>query len=172
MRLSVAPSVWVVRAVLFLGVMVALLAGVPEGYTPPVVVVGVVVLGGVLAAFRPDDLAFSLTLGIVLVWWTVQLHTQVPVGVLVAAAGLVTAHVAATLLTYGPRFMAIPADLAVVWAVRGFLVWLAAPLVWLVARVYADRAVPTSFWLAGLATALGGAVVAALVVRPSAETDR
>jgi hypothetical protein len=172
MRLSVAPSVWVVRAVLFVGLMVALLAGVPEGYTPSVPVVGVVALGGVLAAFRPDDLAFSLTLGVVLVWWTVQLHTQVPVGVLVAAGGLVTAHVAATLLTYGPRFMAIPAGLVGVWAARGFLVWLAAPLVWFVARVYADRATPTSFWLAGLATALAGAVLAAMVVRPSAETDR
>lgn len=172
MRLTVAPSVWVVRAVGFLGLMLGLLAGVPEGYTPPAAVVAVVAFGGVLAAFRPDDLAFSLTIGVVLVWWVVQLHTQVPVGCLVAAAGLVTAHIAATLLTYGPRFMAIPADLVVVWAVRGFLVWLAAPLVWLVAQVYADHATPTSFWLAGLATALAGALLAALVVRPSAETDR
>jgi hypothetical protein len=34
-----------------------------------------------------------------------------------------------------------------------------------VARAYADRATPTSFWLAGLAAALVGSVVAAVVVQ-------
>jgi hypothetical protein len=164
MRLGVARSVWVVRAVGLLGLMVGLLAGVPEGYTPPAAVVGVVLLGGVLGAFRPDHLGVSMTMGVVLVWWAIRLHTQVPTGTLVAAAGLVTAHVAGTLLSYGPRFMPIPADVAVLWAVRGLLVWLAAPLVWLVARVYADHATPTAYWLAGLAMALVGAVVAAVVV--------
>ena len=172
MRLTVDPSVWVVRAVVVLGLMVGLLGGVPQGYTPSVAVVVVVLFGGLLAAFRPDHLGVSVTMGIVLVWWAVQLHTQVPPTCLLAAAGLVTAHVACTLLTYGPRFMPIPADLVVVWVVRGFLVWLAAPVVWFVAEVYADHATPTTFWLAGLATALAGAVVAALVVRPSAESDR
>jgi hypothetical protein len=172
MRLSVVPSVWVLRVVGILGLLLGLLGGVPEGYTPSGAVVAVVLLGGVLAAFRPDDLAASLAMGVVVLWWAVQLDTQVPAGCMVAAAGLVTAHVAGTLLTYGPPFMAVPADLVTVWVLRGFLAWLAAPVVWLVARVYDDRAVPTSFWLAGLATALAGAVLAALVVRPSAESDR
>ena len=164
MRLAVAPSVWVVRAVVVLGLLLGLLGGVPEGHTPSVAVVAVVLLGGVLAAFRPDHLGVSMTMGIVLVWWAAELHTQVPAGCLLAAAGLVTAHVACTLLGYGPPFMSIPADLAVVWAVRGFLVWLAAPVIWFVARVYADHGIPTSFWLAGLAAALVGALVAATVV--------
>ena len=172
MRLTVDPSVWVVRAVVVVGLMVGLLGGLPQGYTPPVPVVLVVLVGGVLAAFRPDHLGVSVTMGTVLVWWAVQLHTQVPLSCLVAAAGLVAAHVACTLLTYGPPFLPIPADLAVVWVVRGFLAWLAAPVVWFVAEVYADQATPTTFWLAGLATALAGAVLAALVVRPSAESDR
>src|SRR4051794_11314882 len=164
MRLSVVPSVWVVRAIAVLGLLVGVLGGVPEGYSPSAVIVVVVLLGGVLAAFRPDHLGVSVTMGLVLAWWATQLHTQVPAGCLVAAAGLVAAHVACTLLQYGPPFMEIPGDLAVVWAVRGCLVWLSAPVVWFVARVYADRGVPTSFWLAGLAAALVGAVVAALVV--------
>jgi hypothetical protein len=172
MRLSVAPSVWVVRVVGILGLLLGLLGGVPEGYTPPGAVVGLVLLVGVLAAFRPDDLAGSLAMGVVVVWWAAQLDTQVPAGCMLAAAGLVTAHVAGTMLTYGPSFMAIPADLVTLWVVRGFLAWLAAPVVWLVARVYAEHTVPTSFWLAGLATALAGAVLAALVVRPTSESDR
>jgi hypothetical protein len=164
MRLSVAPSVWVLRAVGVLGLMLALLAGVPEGYTPSVVLAVVVLLGGVLSAFRPDHLAVSVTLCIVVLWWGLQVRTEVPLGCVVAAAGLVVAHVAGTLLAYGPPFMPIPSDLVALWAWRGFLVWLAAPVVWLVARVYADHDVPTSYWLAGLATALVGAVVAAVVV--------
>jgi hypothetical protein len=164
MRLTVAPSVWVVRAVVVVGLLLGLLGGVPEGHTPSAVVVVVVLLGGVLAAFRPDHLVVSVTMGIVLVWWASELQTQVPAGCLVAAAGLLAAHVACTLLGYGPTFMSIPADLAVVWAVRGLLVWLAAPVIWFVARVYADHGIPTAFWLAGLAAALVGAVVAATVV--------
>jgi hypothetical protein len=164
MRLSVPPSVWALRVVGVVGVLLALLAGVPEGYTPSVVLVAVVLAGGVLSAFRPDHLAVSVTLGIVVLWWALQVRTEVPLGCVLAAAGLVVAHVAGTLLAYGPPIMPIPGDLVVLWARRGFLVWLAAPLVWLVARVYADHDVPTSYWLAGLATALAGAVVAAVVV--------
>lgn len=164
MRVKVAPSVWVLRAVTFAGILVGLLAGIPEGFVPSVPVVVVVVLGGVLAAFGPDQLAPSVTLGVVLVWWAVTLHDEVPVGCLVAAAGLVAAHVACTLLAYGPPSMSVPTHLVRLWVMRGFLVWLVAPAIWLVARVYADRATPTSFWLAGLAAALAGAVVAALAV--------
>lgn len=164
MRLSVAPSVWVVRGLGMLGVLVALFSGVPEGHTPPVAVVVVVLLGGVLAAFRPERLGASVTMGVVVLWWGLQVRTDAPSGILVAAAGLVLAHVAGVLLAYGPAFMAIPADVAALWAVRGLLVWLAAPVVWVVARAYAGHAIPTAYWLTGLATALVAAVVAAVVV--------
>jgi hypothetical protein len=164
MRLATAPGVWVVRAVGVLGLLLGLLAGVPEGYRPPVVLVVAVLLGGVLSAFRPEHLASSVTLGVVVLWWGLQVRSEVPVGCVVAAAGLVAAHVAGTLLAYGPRFMSIPVGVVLLWVRRGFLVWLVAPVVWVVARVYADHAVPTTYWLAGLAAALAGAVVAALVV--------
>lgn len=163
-RLVAARSVWVLRAVLVVGALLALLAGVPSGLTPPLLVVVVVVLGALLTAFRPERLAGSVTLGIIVVFWALQLHGEVPATVLVAAVGMVTVHVAATLVSYGPPWMPIPREVLTGWLVRGVLVWVAAPLVWLVARVYADRATPTTFWLAGLAAALAGAVVAAVVV--------
>jgi hypothetical protein len=165
MRLQVAPSVWVVRVLAVLGLQLGLLGGVPEGYVPSALVALPVLLGGVLAAFRPDHLLVSVTMGVVVLWWAFELHSRMPAGCMVAAAGLVITHVACTLLAYGPPYMAISADLAVVWAVRAVLVWLAAAVVWLVARVYADHATPTSFWVAGLAAALVGSVIAALVVR-------
>jgi hypothetical protein len=168
-RLVAAPSGWALRAVLVAGVLLALLAGVPSGLTPSVVVVVVVTLGALLTAVRPEGLSGVLTLGIVVVFWTLQLRHEVPGAVLVAAAGLVTAHVAATVLAYGPPWMPVAREVLTVWAVRGVLIWLAAPVVWFVARVYADRATPTTFWLAGLAAALVAAVVAAVVVPTQGE---
>ncbi len=61
MRLSVAPSVWALRVVGVVGVLLALLAGVPEGYTPSVVLVAVVLVGGVLSAFRPAGVSEAVS---------------------------------------------------------------------------------------------------------------
>jgi hypothetical protein len=60
--------------------------------------------------------------------------------------------------------MQVGPDLVVLWVPRGAVVWLAALVVWLTARAYTGHATPTLFWLAGLAAALVGAVVAAVVV--------
>jgi hypothetical protein len=173
-RAGVASSVWVARTVAALAPLVALFGGTADGLVPSPAIVVVVGLGGVLGAFRPDHLAVSVGLGVVLAWWATQLHHEMPAGCLVAAAGLTAAHVAGTLLGYGPPWMPIAPSLARVWVVRAVLVWLAAPVVWLVARAYADRDTPTSFWLAGLAAALVGAVVAAVAVTAprGAESDR
>jgi ABC-type Fe3+-siderophore transport system permease subunit len=92
------------------------------------------------------------------------MSSAMPAGALLAAAAMLAAHVAGVLLGYGPPEMAVDPELAVLWVVRAALVWLAAPAVWFAARVYDGHATPTSFWLAGLATALVGAVVAAVVV--------
>jgi hypothetical protein len=166
-------SVWVLRAVVVVGLMVALLAGVPEGLVPSAAVVVVVLLGALVSAFRPEHLVLSVTLGIVLVWWALQVHADVPVGCLVAAAAITAVHVAAVLLGYGPPRMPVGSDLVALWVVRGSLVWLAAPAIWVVARAYRDHDTPTAYWLVGLATALVGAVVAAVVVPiQGAENDR
>ena len=81
-----------------------------------------------------------------------------------AAGGLLAAHVAALLLGYGPARMEVGADLVMLWVPRAAAVWLAALVVWLTARAYTGHATPTLFWLAGLAAALVGAVVAAVVI--------
>ncbi len=59
--------------------------------------------------------------------------------------------------------MPVGADLVLLWVPRGAVAWLAALVVWLTARAYAGHATPAVFWLAGLAAALVGAVVAAVV---------
>lgn len=157
------PSVWVLRCLVVVGLMLALLAGVPEGYPPPVVLVVVVGLLGAGSAMRPDHLVVSVTMGVVTVWWALQLRTDMPVAVLVVAAGLIGAHVAATLLGYGPTSLPVDPALAVLWTMRAAMAWTAGLGVWAVARAYGGHGTPATFWLTGLAAALVGAVVAAVV---------
>ena len=124
------PSVWLVRGVLAVATMLALLAGIPEGYTPSVFVVVVV------------------------------------------AAGLIVAHVAATLLAYGPRSLAVDPALAVLWGMRAAMTWTAALGVWVVARAYSGHGSPELFWLAGLVAAAVGAVVGAVAAPLRAKESR
>ncbi len=107
------------------GLLLALLAGIPEDYTPPLVIVVVVALLGVVSAFRPEHLAVSIAMGVVIVWWALQLRSEMPVAVLVVAAGLVLTHVAATLLGYGPPSLAVDPALALLWTMRGAMTWTA-----------------------------------------------
>jgi hypothetical protein len=156
------PSVWVLRGVVAVGLMLAQLAGMPAGYTPPVALVVVVAALSLASVFRPDHLVVSVTMGIVIVWWALQLRTEMPAAVLVVAAGLVSAHVAATLLAYGPTSLPVDPALAVLWTMRTAMTWTAGLGVWAVARAYEGHGSPVTFWLTGLAAALVGAVVAAV----------
>jgi hypothetical protein len=172
MRAGAVPSVWVLRGILVAAVVLALLAGVPDGYTPPAILLVLVVAGAVLAAFRPEHLSLSITLGLIVAWWALQLRTEMPVAVLVAAAGLAVAHVTATLLAYGPPSLRVDPVLALLWAIRGATTWTAALAVWVVARAYTGHGSPALFWLAGLSAALVGAVVAGLTAPLRGEGSR
>jgi hypothetical protein len=153
---------WVLRAMVAVGLLLATLAGIPEGYHPPVVLVAVVAGSSVVSAFRPDHLVLSVTMGVVIAWWALQLDTEMPVAVLVVAAALMLTHVAATLLAYGPTSLPVDPALAVLWTMRGGMTWTAGLGVWAVARAYEGHGSPATFWLTGLAAALVGAVVAAV----------
>jgi hypothetical protein len=157
-------SVWCLRAVAGLGPLVALWAAAPAGFVPSPFVVGVtLVLGGVFA-FRPESFAGPLAHVVVLLWWSLTVRAAMPAGVLVGAAALIASHVSGILMGYGPARMAVRAELVVPWVIRGAMVWLSAPVVWLAARAYRGEASPTSYWLVGLAVALVGAVVGAVVL--------
>jgi hypothetical protein len=160
------PSVWVLRAVIAAGVMVALLAGSWTGYTPPVAIVVLVALGALLSPFRPEHLTLSITMGLVVFWWALQLRGEMPGAVLVVAAALIAAHVAATVLAYGPPSLPVHPELALLWAIRGALTWVAALVVWIVARAYTGHGTPSLFWLTGLSAAVIAAVVGGAAVSP------
>ena len=157
-------SVWCLRAVAALGPVVAVVAGAPEGLVPSLFVVVVTAALGLAYAFLPEHFIGSIVLVVVLLWWSLHVGSSMPGGALVAGAALVASHVAGVLLGYGPPRMVVGADLVLPWVVRGALVWLAAPVVWVAARAYSGEASPTSYWLGGLAVALVGAVVGAVRV--------
>jgi hypothetical protein len=164
MSTRVHGSVWVLRAVVVLGLVVALYAAAPEGFVPSPFLTAVVVAASVGFAWRPEHFVGSAASAIVLVWWALVVQSAFPDGALLAAGGLLASHLAALLLGYGPPEMPVGADLLLLWVPRGALVWLAALVVWLTARAYTGHAIPSVFWLAGLTAALVGAVVAAVVV--------
>jgi hypothetical protein len=164
MRRRAQPSVWVLRGALLTGAVVALLAGIPEGYAPSVLMVVLVVAGAALSSFRPEHLSLPITMGLVVVWWAFELNGEMPVAVVVAAAGLTATHVAGVLLGYGPPSLPVTPQLALLWVGRGLLTWVAALVVWGVGRTYTGHGTPTLFWLTGLTAALVGAVVAGAAV--------
>ena len=155
---------WLLRAVVVLGLLVALWAAAPEGFVPSVLMTAVVLATAVAFALRPEFFVGSVAPTLVLIWWTLVVKSAFPDGALVAAAGLLASHLAAVLLGYGPARMTVGSDLVLTWVTRGAAVWVAALAVWVTERTYAGHSIPGAFWLIGLSAALVGAVVAAVLI--------
>jgi hypothetical protein len=155
-------SVWALRSAVVLGPGVAVSAAAPQGYVPSLFVVALVLFAALVWAFVPDHLLGSVSLLLVLVWWATVVGEALPFASVLAAAGLLLSHTAATLLAYGPARTQIAPRLMATWAMRATAVWVVALAIWVVADAYSGHATPASFWLLGLTAALVGAVVAAL----------
>jgi hypothetical protein len=164
-------TVWVLRAVAALGPTVALVAGVPEGYTPPVWLVVLVLGVGVGYALSPENYLGLLVMVVVIAWWMWSVRGEMPVGVLVASAALLAAHVSGLVLAYGPPRMEVTGSVRVVWLARSAAVWLVAPVVWMVARGYSGHATPSPYWFLGIGVAAVGAVLVALAF-PTMDEDQ
>ncbi|MCW2844992.1 MAG: hypothetical protein JWN22_2908 [Nocardioides sp.] len=152
----------VLRLLVLLGPLVALLATGLVGAVPADWLIALVAALAVAFAAMPDSPFGTAVMVVVLAWWGISLRDGLHPEAVIAAAGLVTAHVAAVLASYGPGSM--PLDRAVVglWAVRGAAVLLASPAVWAVATVLRDQPEPPGIWVAGLAAAFVATLVAAV----------
>ena len=158
------PGQWALRSVIVLSAVGALAAAALAGAAPPVWLVVLVVVISLGAAVYPDSGAGSGALVVVVIWWGVGMRDGLHPAALLASAGLVAAHVAATVADLGPG--AVPLDRAVLlrWSLRGLLVWLSAPLIWGMAVLVRDQPAPAGVWLAGLAAALVGLLAANLLL--------
>jgi hypothetical protein len=150
----------VLRALVLLGPVVAVLATGPAGRWPPWwMLVTVVVLAGASAAM-PDS-PFGAGVGlVVLAWWTLTLGDQLPGWVVLAAVALVVAHVAGVLTSYGPATMPVDAATVRLWARRGALVLLTAPVAQATARLLRGEPEQPGIWMLGVGAALVATVVA------------
>ena len=166
----VSPGGLVLRAVMVLGPVAALLAGVPQGYRPPLWLVVLTACTALASAAVPDHPAGALAPLIVVAWWALRVGGALPVSSVVAAAGLVAGHLAATVAAYGPSRIAPDAGIVWMWARRGLLVWAVSALTWFVVAAETGRATSAAYWVAGLALALG--LVAAATRRFPAAGDR
>jgi hypothetical protein len=154
---------WAVRAVIAIGPPLALVAASPEGFVPPLWLVVLVVLLSLGFAYLPEQYIGSAAMILVVGWWSIDVRDAMPLAVVVASGGLLASHLAATVAAYGPR--SLPPDPAIVlrWTRRGAVVWLVAPLLWLVVDTQRGHTTPASYWVAGLAVALVVAVTAATI---------
>jgi hypothetical protein len=156
---------WVLRAVVLLGPLVALLARVPSLGGPPGWLVVLVAVLGIGWALAPESVVGVVLLLVVGMSWAADRVGDVPAGALVAAAGMLAAHLAALVVSYGPSRLPVAPGVARLWSVRGVVVFGAALVVWVLAR--AVRLLPDSgtVWVLGLAVALSVVVVAVAATR-------
>jgi hypothetical protein len=160
LRPGVTVPVVALRALLLVLPCAALalaLPQVPHGW----VVIGVVVSAAVWA-WLPDHAVGVVPLVLAGGWWVV--HDVVDWRLLVVGVLLVTAHVAATLVSYGPPTLAVDARLARLWIARGGLALVPLLVTWLAVRGLDPRLAPS--WLLAGATAVGLLVVTTRLVRP------
>ncbi len=159
---GVPPTVWALRCAVVLGPVVAVSAAVPQGHTPSPFMVVLVFLSALVWAVVPDHLFGGVPMLLVLVWWAIVIGDALPFTSVVAAAGLLISHLAATLLGYGPPRTHLAPRLLATWTLRAAAAWVVALAIWVVADTYSGHATPASFWLLGLTAALIGAVAATI----------
>jgi hypothetical protein len=117
------------RTLIAAGLALALLAPRLDGHAPDWRLVAVGAALALAAAIEPDRPAGTLACCWVLVTWVVTDRDIVGAGALVAAVGLVGAHVAATLTSYGPDRMTPDRLLVLRWIRRAGLVLVPSALV-------------------------------------------
>lgn len=160
-----APDDWArsqiaLRVLVLLGPVASVLAAGPAGHAPPWWLVAVVAALAGASAWVPDSPFGVAPFLVVLGWWTTGLGDSTSAWVLAGAAGLVVAHVAGVLASYGPATMAVDAATVRLWARRGALVLLTAPVALLVTRVLGDEPEQPGVWVLGVVAACVAAVVA------------
>jgi hypothetical protein len=171
MRERPSPGGWGLRAVILAGPEAALLAGLPQGLTPPAWLVVVVGALSVVFAAMPEHYAGGASMVLVGSWWVIHVRDGLPLSSVFAAGALLAAHLAGTVAGYGPPRLAPEARVVLLWVRRGVLAWATSALTWVVVDAEAGRATSASYWVAGLAAALALTVVATALY-PSAGDRR
>jgi hypothetical protein len=157
-RARPGPDQVVLRCLVGVGAGTVLAAAAAGGAVVPLWQQATLLGLAALAACRPDSAAGSLLLvGSAFVWASTP-ESLTP-WVLVAAAGMVVAHVAALVASTGPATVRVDRAQVNRWAVRVALVWVAAAVAWVM--VVWMRDVPAGRTAYGLGLLLLTAVAVA-----------
>ena len=154
------PGQALLRLVLLLAPPAALLLSEAAGVGPAAWLVVLVTLVAATWALFPESAAGSAALFLVVAWWGLGLRDGLHPAALGAAALVLGAHVAAVVAAYGPPTLAVDPALVRRWALRGGLVLLSSPAVFLLVRAVRDGEPPPGLWTAGMVAVLGAVVVA------------
>lgn len=157
------------RLLMLLGPVVGLVAAAAADVPPPGWVTALVVVLAVGWAFMPESLLGTMCLAVVLAWWGIADFTEVPAEALVAALGLLVAHVAAVLAAYGPPEMAIDTPTVRLWLTRGAAVFVTAPIVWMLAVLMRGQPEPPGVWIAAMVAVVVASLMATVAFAPPQE---
>ena len=160
MRDRLTPGQAFLRVLILLGPPLALLTTGLVGVPPAGWLVGLVLALSVAFAAMPDSPFGTATLLVVVAWWGLAFRDGLHPQAILAAAGLVAAHVAAVLASYGPGDLPVDRGLVRLWVLRGLAVCASAPAVWALAAGLRGQPEPPGIWVAGLAAAFTATLVA------------
>ena len=155
----------VLRATVVLGAIISVVAAQAAGARPDAwLQVALIGLAMFLAA-RPES-AFGIVVlvGLAYVWSTVP-DPLSPL-VLLAAAGMVTVHVAALVAAQGPVGMHVDGAQTTRWLWRSVVLWLAAATVWGLDQLATDLPGGRLVYAAGLTLLMGLAATATWLFSP------
>jgi hypothetical protein len=127
------------RTLIVLGAAAAVVAAQTAGARVGPWEQGIVFGLAVITAIRPESVAGIALLGGAAYLWVLAPETLSPL-VLVAAGGMILAHVSALVAAQGPARMAVDGAQVRRWAARGLLLWVVAAAVWGFSVVLADLA--------------------------------
>lgn len=160
---------WLLRATMVLGLALGAAAPAVDGHAPGTGYLSVAVALALVAAAAPGSHAGALAMIWVLLGWLLHERTGLGAGVLIAAVGLVAAHVAASLTTYVPPRGAPDGALVRLWLRRGVLVLIPALACWVVVRL--PGAGGEQLWAAGALVVVAAGVGVSLVMGGRGRTD-
>jgi hypothetical protein len=160
MNRPLTPGQVALRLLVLLGPPLALLATGLAGVAPAGWLVVLVLVLSVGFAAMPDSPFGTVATLVVVAWWGLAFRDGPHPQAVLAAAGLLVAHVAAVLASYGPAELPVDRGLVRLWALRGLAVLASAPAVWVLAVALQGQPEPPGIWVAGLVAACAATLVA------------
>ncbi len=159
------------RVMVVLGGATMLVAAQAAGARPAQWQQALVIGFAVLTALRPESIAGVALLTGGAYFWALSPETLSPL-VLLAAAGMVLAHVSALVAAQGPARMRLDGVQVRRWAARALVLWLAAATVWGLSVFLADLPERRLAYALGLTVLSVIAVVTTSLISSRPERER